>query len=140
MAGGGGAIIHMSSRVCVQVAEGLMHMHRNRLVHADVKPENLLLCSYVCTPTYAHTPTSLLPRPPHAHAHIIRSAPPPRAPVLARTLSACAHVLVGAFDICVCVLRAHALLGLCGCLCIEYSWYHRIQLISKNTIGITQYS
>ena len=35
----------LASDYILQVAEGLMHMHRSKLVHGDVKPENLLLCT-----------------------------------------------------------------------------------------------
>ena len=35
----------LASDFILQVAEGLMHMHRRGLAHGDIKPENLLLCS-----------------------------------------------------------------------------------------------
>jgi serine/threonine protein kinase len=30
--------------VCLQLAEGLGHIHENRLIHRDLKPENVLIC------------------------------------------------------------------------------------------------
>ena len=31
-------------KLCLQVAQGLAHMHRHRLAHLDIKPDNILVC------------------------------------------------------------------------------------------------